>query len=137
MKTVIDLQEKPTKYEKAAVEALGMTYINIPMDDTEYPKPETVAQFLQIMDDSSTGVAYMHCKGGKHRTGALGAVYRFTKYGWDYDKAYREMKNYNFSSGLVHGSLKSYVKDYYAEKMVKAQQEAKLIEKGKAVQGAQ
>jgi len=137
VKTVIDLQEKPTKYEKAAVEALGMTYINIPMDDTEYPKPETVAQFLQIMDDSSTGVAYMHCKGGKHRTGALGAVYRFTKYGWDYDKAYREMKNYNFSSGLVHGSLKSYVKDYYAEKMVKAQQEAKLIEKGKAVQGAQ
>ena len=96
MKPVIDLQEKPTKYEKAAVEALGMTYINIPMDDTEYPKPETVAQFLQIMDDSSTGVAYMHCKGGKHRTGALGAVYRFTKYGWDYDKAYREMLNYDF-----------------------------------------
>ena len=96
MKPVIDLQEKPTKYEKAAVEALGMTYINIPMDDTEYPKPETVAQFLQIMDDSSTGVAYMHCKGGKYRTGALGAVYRFTKYGWDYDKAYREMLNYDF-----------------------------------------
>ena len=96
VKTVIDLQEKPTKYEKAAVEALGMTYINIPMDETEYPKPETVAQFLQIMDDSSSGVAYMHCKGGKYRTGALGAVYRFTKYGWDYDKAYREMLNYDF-----------------------------------------
>jgi hypothetical protein len=35
-----------------------------------------------------------------------------SKYGWDYDTAYKEMKNYNFSSGLVHGALKSYVKDY-------------------------
>ena len=34
------------------------------------------------------------------------------KYGWDYDKAYQEMKNYNFTTGLVHGALKSYVKDY-------------------------
>ena len=40
------------------------------------------------------------------------AIYRFTKYGWGYDQAYREMKNYDFSSGLVHGALKSYVKDY-------------------------
>jgi hypothetical protein len=32
--------------------------------------------------------------------------------GWNYDSAYQEMKNYNFSSGLVHGSLKSYIKDY-------------------------
>jgi hypothetical protein len=41
-----------------------------------------------------------------------GAVYRFHKNGWDYDKAYAEMKNYDFSSGLVHGALKSYVKNY-------------------------
>jgi tyrosine-protein phosphatase SIW14 len=112
VKTVIDLQEKPTKYEKAAVEALGMTYINIPMDDTEYPKPEAVAQFLQIMNDSSTGVAYMHCKGGKHRTGAMGAVYRFTKYGWDYDKAYQEMLNYDFYTKWGRQVIKDFVVDY-------------------------
>src|SRR5690349_24804448 len=31
VKTVIDLRNDPTDYEKGAVEALGMKYINIPM----------------------------------------------------------------------------------------------------------
>jgi tyrosine-protein phosphatase SIW14 len=134
---VVDLRNDPTDYEKTEVEKLGMKYINISMSGWKTPKDRQLEEFLQIMNDEATGKVFIHCKAGIHRTGVAGAVYRFTKYGWDYDKAYREMKNYNFSSGLVHGSLKSYVKDYYAEKMVKAQQEAKLIEKGKAVQGAQ
>jgi tyrosine-protein phosphatase SIW14 len=112
VKTVIDLQEKPAKYEKAAVEALGMTYINIPMEDTEYPKPEAVAAFLKIMNEPSTGVAYVHCKGGKHRTGAMGAVYRFTKYGWEYDKAYQEMLNYDFYTKWGRQVIKDFVVDY-------------------------
>ena len=112
VKTVIDLQEKPTKYEKAAVEALGMTYINIPMDDTEYPKPEAVSEFMKIMNDPSTGVAYVHCKGGKHRTGAMGAVYRMEKYGWDYDKAYQEMLNYDFYTKWGRQVIKDFVVDY-------------------------
>src|SRR5215213_7490704 len=112
VKTVIDLQEKPTKYEKAAVEALGMTYVNIPMDDTEYPKPEAVEAFLKIINEPSTGVAYVHCKGGKHRTGAMGAVYRFTKYGWDYDKAYQEMLNYDFYTKYGRQVIKDFVVDY-------------------------
>lgn len=112
IKTVIDLQEKPTKYEKAAVEALGMTYINIPMDDSEYPKPEAVAQFLKLMNDPATGAAFVHCKGGKHRTGALGAVYRFTKYGWDYNKAYQEMLNYDFHTRWGRKVIKEFVINY-------------------------
>jgi hypothetical protein len=64
-----------------------------------------------------------------------GAVYRFTKYGWDYDKAYAEMKNYNFSSGLVHGSLKSFVRDY-AENIEKEHQ-AKLNSVERASQTGQ
>jgi protein tyrosine/serine phosphatase len=115
VKTVIDLQEKPTKYEKAAVEALGMTYINIPMDDTEYPKPEAVTEFLKLMNDPATGVAYVHCKGGKHRTGAMGAVYRFTKYGWDYDKTYQEMLNYDFYTRFGRQVIKDFVVDYAAK----------------------
>jgi tyrosine-protein phosphatase SIW14 len=116
IKTVIDLQEKPTKYEKAAVEALGMTYINIPMDDTEYPKPEAVETFLKLMNDPSTGTVFVHCKGGKHRTGVMGAVYRFTKYGWDYDKAYQEMLNYDFYTKWGRQVMKDFVVDY-ADKM--------------------
>lgn len=115
VKTVIDLQEKPTKYEKAAVEELGMTYVNIPMDDTEYPKPEAVAEFLKLINDPATGVAFVHCKGGKHRTGAMGAVYRMTKYGWDYDKTYQEMLNYDFYTKWGRQVIKDFVVDYAAK----------------------
>jgi protein tyrosine/serine phosphatase len=114
--TVIDLRNDPTDYEKSAVEALGMKYVNIPMSGWKYPKNQHIEQFLSIVNNPETGKFYVHCKAGIHRTGITGAIYRFTKYGWDYDKAYREMKNYRFSTGLVHGRLKSFVEDY-AEKM--------------------
>lgn len=112
VKTVIDLQEKPKKFEKAAVEALGMTYINIPMDDDEYPKPENIEMFLKLMNDPSTGVVFVHCKGGKHRTGVTGAVYRFTKNGWNYEQAYREMLNYDFHTRWGRKVMKEFVIDY-------------------------
>jgi tyrosine-protein phosphatase SIW14 len=132
--TVVDLRNDPTDYEKTEVEKLGMKYVNIPMSGWKTPKDRDVEQFLQLMNDEATGTVYVHCKAGIHRTGVAGAVYRFTKYGWDYDKAYGEMKNYNFSSGLVHGSLKGYVKDY-AKRMVAEQ--AKLTEVEKSSQANQ
>ncbi|HEX8249273.1 MAG TPA: hypothetical protein VF599_13940 [Pyrinomonadaceae bacterium] len=115
VKTVIDLRNDPTDYEKAAVEALGMKYVNISMSGWKSPKDSQVEEFLKLANDPETGVFFVHCKAGIHRTGVAGAVWRFTKYNWDYDQTYKEMKNYNFSSGLVHGALKSYVKDYARE----------------------
>lgn len=116
IKTVIDLREDPTDYSKSTTEALGMKYINLPMSGWKYPKEKLVDEFLKIVNDEETGTIFLHCKAGIHRTGTLGAVYRFTEYGWDYDRAYKEMKNYDFSWWMVHGRLKSFVKDY-AEKM--------------------
>lgn len=110
--TVIDLRNDPTDYEKSSVENLGMKYVNIPMSGWKSPKDEQIAQFLRLINDPTTGIVFVHCKAGIHRTGVVGAVYRFENYGWDYDKAYREMKNYNFSWWLVHGKLKSFVKAY-------------------------
>jgi protein tyrosine/serine phosphatase len=132
--TVIDLRNDPTDYEKTEVEKLGMKYVNIPMSGWKSPKDKDIETFLNLVNDSSTGAFYVHCKAGIHRTGVAGAVYRFTKYGWDYDKAYQEMKNYNFSSGLVHGSLKGYVKDY-AENKQKTQ--AKLVQTQNTSKAAQ
>lgn len=112
VKTIVDLRNDPTDYEKAGAEAVGIKYINLPMSGWKTPADVDLDTFLKIANDPATGKMFVHCKAGIHRTGVAGAVYRFTKYGWDYDQAYEEMKNYNFSSGLVHGSLKSYVKDY-------------------------
>ena len=111
--TVIDLRNDPTDYEKAAVENLGMKYINISMSGWKTPKDSQLQEFMSLVNNPETGKFFVHCKAGIHRTGVAGAVYRFENYGWDYDTAYKEMKNYNFTWWMVHGKLKSYVKDYY------------------------
>lgn len=110
--TVIDLRNDPRKYEKDMVEALGMKYFNIPMSDSSYPKPESIETFLRLINDPANGKTFVHCKGGKHRTGVTGAVYRMTKDGWNYDKAYQEMKNYRFYTFWGHGKMKDFVIDY-------------------------
>lgn len=112
IKTVIDLQDQPKEYEKQAVEALGMKYINIPMSDKDYPEATKIEQFLKLVDDPNTGKFYVHCAGGRHRTGVMGAVYRFTHYNWNYDQVYAEMKQYDFYTRWGHGDMKKFVKDY-------------------------
>lgn len=113
--TIIDLQDEPTKYEKSETEALGLKYINIPMDDATYPPQAVIDRFLKEINDPANGTVYVHCKGGRHRTGVTGAVYRFTKYGWDYDKVMKEMLNYNFDTSYGREAMKTFVVDYAAK----------------------
>jgi protein tyrosine/serine phosphatase len=112
--TVIDLQDNPTSYEQQKVEALGMKYINIPMSDSRYPESAKIDQFLKLVNDPSTGKFYVHCAGGRHRTGVMGAVYRFNHYNWNYDQVYAEMKKYDFYTRWGHGEMKKFVEDYAA-----------------------
>lgn len=117
IQTVIDLQADPKDYEKREAEAAGLKYINIPIVDKAYPTPENIEMFLKVVDDPATEVFFAHCAGGRHRTGDVGAVYRFIKYGWDFDKVYKEMKNYDFYSSWGHGKQKDFVIDYAAKIM--------------------
>ena len=77
-------------------EALGMRYVNIPMIAKKYPTAEATETFLRVVNDPETGKFYVHCAGGRHRTGAMGAVYRFQFYNWTFDQVYKEMKQYDF-----------------------------------------
>jgi protein tyrosine phosphatase (PTP) superfamily phosphohydrolase (DUF442 family) len=113
--TVIDLQAEAEPHERVWVESLGMRYINIPMIAKKYPTPESVAAFLKLVNDPATGEFFLHCAGGRHRTGALGAVYRYENYGWNYDQAYAEMKKFDFYTRWGHGSFKDFVKEYYSK----------------------
>ena len=116
IQTIIDLQDSPTNYEKRDVEALGMRYVNIPMSDSSYPKQESINAFLKLVNDPATGKFFAHCAGGRHRTGVVGAVYRFNVNHWNFDQAYAEMKDYDFYTRWGHGVLKTFVEDY-AQKM--------------------
>ena len=115
IKTVIDLRDDSKSYEKPAVEATGMRYVNIPMDDKSYPKAGQIEAFLKLVEDPETGSFYVHCAGGRHRTGVVGAVYRFRHNQWNYDQAYAEMKQYDFYSRWGHGPMKQFVQDYWQQ----------------------
>jgi protein tyrosine/serine phosphatase len=112
IKTVIDLTED-SPIERAAVEAAGMKYVNIPMVEKKYPTEEATSTFLKIANDPATGKFFVHCAGGRHRTGAMGAVYRYQNYHWNFDQVYTEMKQYDFYTSWGHGAFKDFVKDYY------------------------
>ncbi|HLN97752.1 MAG TPA: tyrosine-protein phosphatase [Pyrinomonadaceae bacterium] len=116
IKTVIDLTAEPKPYEREAVESLGMKYVNIPMLDKKYPTEAATKTFLKIAADPATGKFFVHCAGGRHRTGAMGAVYRYQFYDWNFEQVYAEMKKYDFYTSWGHGPFKDFVLDYY-EKM--------------------
>ena len=130
--TIIDLQAKPEPTEKGWVESLGMRYVNIPMIEKKYPRPEHVAEFMKLVDDPATGKFYLHCAGGRHRTGALGAVYRYEKYGWNYEQVYAEMKKFDFYTAWGHGSFKDFVKDYFQQVQARAANTAEKAEGAEA-----
>lgn len=113
IKTIIDLRDDATTYEKSGAEAVGIRYVNIPMNDKRKPPEEQVNAFLAITKDAANRPFYVHCAGGRHRTGLAGAVYRFNEYGWDFDQVYEEMKNYDYYSRWGHGAIKDYVEEYY------------------------
>jgi len=113
VKTIIDLTDNSMSYEKPAVEAAGLRYVNIPMVDKSYPSMDQIKQFLKIVDDPATGKFFVHCAGGRHRTGVVGAVYRFNYDHWSLDQALAEMDQYEFGSGYGHGKQRDFVKDYW------------------------
>ena len=116
IKTIIDLRNDPQDYEKREAEAAGMRYVNIPMSDKDYPETAAIDQFLKLVDDPATGKFFVHCAGGRHRTGVIGAVYRFNQYNWNYDQVYAEMKKFDFYTRWGHGNMKKFVQDYAAHR---------------------
>lgn len=115
VKTIIDLTDNSKEYEQPAVEAAGLRYVNIPMVDKSYPSMEQVNAFLKVVDDPETGKFYVHCAGGRHRTGVMGAVYRFNYDKWNLDQVLAEMDQYDFDSGFGHGKQEDFVKDYWRQ----------------------
>lgn len=129
IKTVVDLRDDPKSYARPMAERAGLHYINFPMSDTRYPQPDTAQRFLEIVNNPANWPVYVHCAGGRHRTGVMTAVYRISVDGWDIDQAYREMKDYDFYTAWGHKAMKDYIYDYYRDaKQHQAQAEGQKVE---------
>lgn len=115
VKTVIDLRDDPKDYARILAEQAGLKYINLPMSDKSYPAPDAASKFLALVNDKENWPVYVHCAGGRHRTGAMTAIFRMTMQGWGAERAYEEMKDYDFYTRWGHKDMKRYVFDYYRE----------------------
>jgi protein tyrosine/serine phosphatase len=113
VKTVIDLTRDGRADEQRLVEAAGMKFHRIPMTTSDRPSDAAVAEFLKLVTDRNNLPVYVHCQGGRHRTGVMTAVYRMTQNGWTADQAYAEMKKYRFEGFPGHPALKKFVYDTY------------------------
>ncbi len=115
VKTVIDLTKDGEQNEPGSVRQAGMRFFRIPMTTHDVPTAAELAQFLQIVNDPASQPVYVHCQGGRHRTGVMTAVFRMTKDGWSPARAFAKMKQYKFGADFLHSEFKAFVYDYAAQ----------------------
>ena len=113
IKTVIDLQQDGRSDEAGLVKRAGMQFYRIEQTTTDKPTNAQIAQFFKIVNDPANQPVYVHCAGGRHRTGTMTALYRMTYEGWNADRAYAEMKAFRFEGFPGHPVLKNFVYAYH------------------------
>jgi protein tyrosine phosphatase (PTP) superfamily phosphohydrolase (DUF442 family) len=113
VKTVIDLQKDGPSNEAGYVKATGMNFFRIGMTTTAAPTDAQIAQFFKIVNDPANQPVFVHCAGGRHRTGTMTALYRMTFDAWTPTQAYNEMKQYRFEGFPDHPVLRNYVYAYH------------------------
>jgi tyrosine-protein phosphatase SIW14 len=116
VKTLIDLTGPDADAsEPVTAERAGLRYVRIPMTTHEPPTPAQLAKFLQIVNDPENQPVYVHCVGGRHRTGVMTAAYRMTCDGWTAQRAFSEMKRYKFGADALHPQFKAFVFAYHPQ----------------------
>ena len=117
VKTVINLtSDDGLAEEQSLVEKHGMRYVNIPMNTRRNPTAKELDQFLSIVNDAASGPVYVHCVGGRHRTGVMTAVYRMTRDGISGKAAFQEMKQYKYGPDFLHPEFKKFVETFEVKK---------------------
>ena len=115
VKTVIVLQQDGLAIERQFVESAGMRFFRIPMTTRTAPTSDDISRFLQLVNEPANQPVYVHCAGGRHRTGVMTAVYRMSHDGWNSDRAFKEMKHYDFGADFLHPEFKRFVYGYRSE----------------------
>lgn len=113
VKTLINLTSTDRDVNEEALAAkAGLKYVQIPMTTRAVPTAADLAAFLKVVSDPASQPIYLHCVGGRHRTGVMTAVYRMTHDGWSADQAFKEMKQYKFGADMLHPEFKQFVYGY-------------------------
>lgn len=96
IKTIVSIT--PCEEERAFCEITGINLIEVPFAGNRGPDRENFETYFQALETCETPV-YVHCRGGSHRAGILGAAYRMKFQNWTYEQAMIEY-------GRLGGDLK-------------------------------
>lgn len=99
IKVVVDLRESDQRstVEQAMVTADGMRYVNVPMKGMHRPTDASMSQALSLLEDTSVGPVFVHCKRGADRTGDVIACYRVEHDHWKNAQALAEARSRGMS----------------------------------------
>jgi tyrosine-protein phosphatase SIW14 len=98
VRTILNIRDDgdaAVESERQIVESLGMRFVHIPIKDGNFFNwsrripTDTVKRFFDVIG-SVPGPVFIHCKRGTDRTGALVAIYRIARNGWDTARALKE-----------------------------------------------
>jgi tyrosine-protein phosphatase SIW14 len=113
VKTVVDLRRSGQRAlkEEQMVTALGMNYVNVGMSGLTPPTVAQISQILALLEATSTGAVFVHCKRGADRTGAVIAAYRIDHDHWNNGRALAEAKSDGMSP--FQFPRKNYIRNFH------------------------
>ncbi|HJT87898.1 MAG TPA: tyrosine-protein phosphatase [Bryobacteraceae bacterium] len=96
--------------ERQAVESAGMRYVSVPMDGWSAPTPEQMSRILAVLDSGEP--VFVHCRGGRDRTGTAIACYRMVHDHWTNSRALAEAASYGMNP--LEKAMQAYILGFHA-----------------------
>lgn len=125
IKTVLDLRLEQNRSgpgydprEQDWCRDLGVRHISIPMSDKDpilATQFDNALEWLNLTDDAPF---FVHCEGGRHRTGAVIAAYRVLRQGWTAKDAWEEAETCGYYDAWGHADVRKSWLKYVTDKLL-------------------
>jgi len=107
IKRVLNLIEGDQSKNETIARSFGLGWYPVPMSDCREPTVDEIRKLLALLRDPTP--VYMHCVGGRHRTGLGCAVKLVCDEGWTLEQAWRyAVKKCRFYPEFGHQPLQDW-----------------------------
>ncbi len=133
IKTVLTWDDQKTRIaqEEQFLKFFGIQTVSIPWNGYDRPSDEVVEKSLTLMNAADRKPILVHCFRGSERTGLIVACWRVRTQKWTPDRAYAEMKQYEFRAFLF-GHLKEYLYHFADREGISKESAGNIFESAKS-----